>query len=235
MTNIGPTAYHLHQQPGLHGYGSSAPGPSFPPSFPPQQYSQPQPQYSTQPQQAPPQQIYQQFRQPNLTYGNLQSQPNAHLGPSTSSGKLSNTRVEDHIPERVTLAATSLHPPICYTLSKQQADQLRTFSSPANLHFCAVQSACDFGECTLSDVPTWIGVLLRVWSSADSKHGSTHPTLVSQSNDAAATRDSQWRPGPTSTAPERSAESDPSLTTRKFAVAPVGCARKSACYRPSGY
>src|SRR5271156_3162366 len=90
MTNIGPAAYHLHQQPGHlgHGYGSLAHGPSFPPSFPTQQYSQPQ--YSAQQQQAPPPHTYQQFQQQNFSYGNFQPQSNASLALATSSSKCEN-------------------------------------------------------------------------------------------------------------------------------------------------
>lgn len=87
MTNIGPAAYHLHQQQGHlgHGYGNPPAGPSFPPSFPPQQYSQPQ--YSAQTQAAPVQHNYQQFQQQNLAYGNFNPQLNPSAGPLTSSGK----------------------------------------------------------------------------------------------------------------------------------------------------
>lgn len=233
MTNIGPAAYHLHQQPGHlgHGYGSLAHGPSFPPSFPTQQYSQPQ--YSAQQQQAPPPNTYQQFQQQNFSYGNFQPQSNASLALATSSSKCENewhTIFQSCNPSY----HCSCIAPACHTCQKRHADRTGYSSSSTNLYFRALQPACLFDEYTPSNVPTWTDLPPRAWSPAAAKYGSTCPTLP-ESYDATATSNGQRSPGATSTASERRSESEPSLAVYKLAITTVSCTRESTCYCSSRY
>jgi hypothetical protein len=124
MTNIGPAAYHLHQQQGHlgHGYGSPAAGSSFPPSVPPQQYSQPQ--YSAQRQPAPVQHNYQQFQQQNLAYGNFQPQSNASIGSLTSSGKCQTRRSPQHAGACNRSRELGCISPVCYTCQNRALTNL---------------------------------------------------------------------------------------------------------------
>lgn len=178
MTNIGPAAYHLHQQQAhlAHGYGSPAPGLSFPPSFPQQQYSQSQ--HVAQRQQAPVPHNYQQFQQQNFAYGHFQPQSNAPVGPSTSSSKFQH--VEDPIPERVTLAGIGLHFLACHTCQNRRLTDLgiklrkQCILQPRTVSRSLLRTRqCQCPKLDRHPIQVLVPSRLRVW-----QHLANHPSRI---------------------------------------------------------